>query len=158
MKTTLESNRVPTVHLSREEFSQHIPNVDLADGDGAMVDTTAGVLFADRALKAVQGQFHKLGGVIKDGQKVTDIKPGPVVTVSTSSDVYRAKSLVITAGAWASTLLSHIGLQLPLEVQKINVCYWKEKVPGSYHVKHRFPCFLQVGSKEDKHHIYGLPS
>ena len=54
MKTTLENNRVPTVHLSHEEFSQHIPNVNLADGDAAMVDTTAGVLFADRALKAVQ--------------------------------------------------------------------------------------------------------
>lgn len=47
---------------------------------------------------------------------VTDIKPGPVVTVLTTAGVYRAKSVVITAGPWANKLLAHTGLQLPLEV------------------------------------------
>lgn len=65
-----------------------------------------------------QGLFQKLGGVIRDQEKVTDIKPGPLVTVSTSSGVYRAKALVITAGPWANKLLAHTGLQLPLEVFK----------------------------------------
>ncbi|KAM3875037.1 peroxisomal sarcosine oxidase [Diretmus argenteus] len=157
-KNTLLTKKVPTVMLKREEFSQHIPHVNLTDGDEALVDITAGVLFADRALKAVQGQFQKLGGVLKDGEEVTDIKPGPVVTVSTSSGVYRAKSLVITAGPWANTLLAHTGLQLPLQVLRINVCYWKEKEPGTYNVKQRFPCFLQVDGEEGKDHIYGLPS
>ncbi|KAM4627177.1 peroxisomal sarcosine oxidase isoform 1-T1 [Polymixia lowei] len=158
IKSTLQRNHVPIVLLPRKEFSQHIPHVNLSDGEGALVDTTAGVLYADRALKTVQDQFQKLGGIIKDGQKVTDIKPGAVVTVSTSSGVYRAKSLVITAGPWANTLLSHTGLQLPLKVLKINVCYWKEKVPGLYDVAGRFPCFVQVASKEAKLHVYGLPS
>ncbi|XP_056230836.1 peroxisomal sarcosine oxidase [Seriola aureovittata] len=157
-KTTLERNKVPTVVLTRDNFSQHIPNFNLAEGDGAVVDITAGVLYADRALKTVQGQFQKLGGIIKDKEKVMDIKPGPVVTVSTSAGVYRTKRLVITAGPWANRLLSHTGLQLPLEVVKINVCYWKEKVPGSYDVKRRFPCFLLTEGEEADEHIYGLPS
>lgn len=42
------------VVLTHDIFSQHIPNVNLAKGDGALVDTTAGVLFADRTLKTVQ--------------------------------------------------------------------------------------------------------
>ncbi|KAF7655085.1 hypothetical protein LDENG_00060970 [Lucifuga dentata] len=116
VKNTLQRNQVPIVILTRENFNQHIPHVNLSDGDGALVDTTAGVLYADRALRAAQEQFQKLGGVIKDGQKVTDIKPGAVVTVSTSTDIYRAKSVVITAGAWANTLLAQTGLQLPLQV------------------------------------------
>ncbi|XP_031728356.1 peroxisomal sarcosine oxidase [Anarrhichthys ocellatus] len=157
-KNNLQKNKVPMVILNRDNFSQHIPNVNLAVGDGAVVDITAGVLYADRALKNVQGQFEKLGGVIRDNEKVTDIKPGPVVTVSTSAGVYRAKSVVITAGPWANRLLAHTGLQLPLKVVKINVCYWKEKVPGTYDVKQRFPCFLLTESEETKHHIYGLPS
>lgn len=53
-KTTLERNKVPMVVLSHDNFSQHIPNFNLAEGDGAVVDVTAGVLFADRALKTVQ--------------------------------------------------------------------------------------------------------
>ncbi|XP_041732898.1 peroxisomal sarcosine oxidase-like isoform X1 [Coregonus clupeaformis] len=40
----------------------------------------------------------------------------------------------------------------------MNVCYWREKVPGSYNVQHRFPCFIQLESEEAKHYIYGLPS
>ncbi|KAK1900033.1 Peroxisomal sarcosine oxidase, partial [Dissostichus eleginoides] len=157
-KNTMERNNVPMVILTPENFCQHIPNVILAEGDGALVDINAGVLYADRALKTVQGQFQKLGGVIRDKEKVTDITPGPVVTVSTSAGVYRAKSLVITAGPWANKLLAHIGLQLPLEVEKINVCYWKEKVPGTYDVKKRFPCFLLTEGEESDKHIYGLPS
>ncbi|KAM7413753.1 hypothetical protein PAMA_020906 [Pampus argenteus] len=157
-KNTLQRNKVPIVVLSRDNFSQHIPHVNLAEGDGAVVDITAGVLYADRALKTVQGQFQKLGGVIRDKEKVTNIKPGPVVTISTTAGVYRAKSVVITAGPWANRLLAHTDFQLPLEVVKINVCYWKEKVPESYNVKRRFPCFLLTEGEESKEHIYGLPS
>ncbi|XP_038549480.1 peroxisomal sarcosine oxidase [Micropterus salmoides] len=158
LKNTLQRNKVPMVTLTRDNFSQHIPHVNLAEGDEAVVDITAGVLYADRALKTVQGQFQKFGGVIRDKEKVTDIKPGPVVTVSTSAGVYQAKSVVITAGPWANRLLAHTGLHLPLEVVKINVCYWKEKVHGSYDVKQRFPCFLLTEGEESKEHIYGLPS
>ncbi len=53
-KNTLQRNKVPMVTLTRENFSQHIPHVNLAEGDGAVVDITAGVLYADRALKTVQ--------------------------------------------------------------------------------------------------------
>ncbi|XP_018556429.1 peroxisomal sarcosine oxidase [Lates calcarifer] len=157
-KSTLQRNKVPMVTLTRDNFSQHIPHVNLAEGDGAVVDITAGILYADRALKTVQGQFQKLGGIIRDKEKVMDIKPGPIVTVSSSAGVYQAKSVVITAGPWANKLLTHTDLQLPLEVVKINVCYWKEKVPGSYNVKQRFPCFLLTEGEESKEHIYGLPS
>jgi len=49
-------------------------------------------------------------------------------------------------------------LVMPLQVIKINVCYWKETVPGSYDLNHNFPCFLLTESEESKEHIYGLPS
>ena len=55
-KTTLQRNKVPMVVLTRDNFSQHIPNINLALGDEGVVDVTAGVLFADRALKTVQVQ------------------------------------------------------------------------------------------------------
>lgn len=53
-KDTLEKNNIPVVHLHKGNFSKHIPNVTLAEGTAAMVDITAGVLFADRALKTAQ--------------------------------------------------------------------------------------------------------
>ncbi|XP_062409143.1 peroxisomal sarcosine oxidase isoform X2 [Sardina pilchardus] len=158
VKGVLQRNKVPWVMLKREEFSQHIPNFNLVSGENALVDTSAGVLYADKALAALQRLFQSHGGVIKDGSKVTGIKPGPVVTVSTTTGAYQAKSLVITVGPWANTLLSHIGLGLPLKVEKINVCYWREKVPGSYGIHNRFPCFSRQDGPEVDQIIYGLPS
>uniref|UniRef100_A0A3B4AXM8 Peroxisomal sarcosine oxidase n=1 Tax=Periophthalmus magnuspinnatus TaxID=409849 RepID=A0A3B4AXM8_9GOBI len=144
IKDTLLWSKTPTVSLSPGEFNSHIPNMKLAPGDAAIVDVNAGVLYADRALKTAQDQFKKFGGVLRDQEKVVDINPGPIVTVTTSAKSYRAKSVVITAGPWANRVLASTGLQLPLKVVRINVCYWKEKTPGSYHVKNRFPCFLCV--------------
>ncbi|XP_072527705.1 peroxisomal sarcosine oxidase-like [Salminus brasiliensis] len=158
VKSTLQKNRIPAVVLQRHEFSQHIPNVNLTPGDGALVETTGGVLYADRAVRAAQMVFQGHGGVIRDGEKVVEIVPGNVVTVKTGSGMYRARSLVITAGPWANPLLMHTGLRLPLKVLKINVCYWKEKVPGAYSVNSRFPCFIQMQPKEAENDIYGLPS
>uniref|UniRef100_A0AAZ3SUU1 Uncharacterized protein n=1 Tax=Oncorhynchus tshawytscha TaxID=74940 RepID=A0AAZ3SUU1_ONCTS len=115
------------------------------------------MLYADRTLKT--GQFQKLGGVIKDGQKVIDITPGAMVTVTTVSGVYIAMSLVITAGPWANILLSHTGCSYHCrKVIKMNVCYWREQIPGSYNVQHRFPCFIQLESEEAKNYIYCLLS
>lgn len=54
VKDVLLRNKVPTVLLKREEFSQHIPNFNLTSGDEALVDTTAGVLYADKALVSIQ--------------------------------------------------------------------------------------------------------
>ncbi|KPP72583.1 peroxisomal sarcosine oxidase-like [Scleropages formosus] len=158
LKRTMEQNHLPNMILRPKEFSQHIPNMNLANGEGAIVDMSAGVLYADRALRAVQGVFQSLGGEIKDREKVVGITPGTVVTVTTGSGAYRAKSLVITAGPWANTLLSLVGLKLPLQVLKINVCYWKEKIPGTYSLASRFPSFIQLGFEGAESEIYGLPS
>lgn len=54
IKDSMQRNKVPSVVLPRHEFSQHIPNVNLASGDAAIVETTAGVLYADQALRAAQ--------------------------------------------------------------------------------------------------------
>ncbi|TRY86470.1 hypothetical protein DNTS_021043 [Danionella cerebrum] len=158
LKATMQRHKIPLELLEKQEFNQRIPNVNLTEGNEALIDTFAGVLYADRAVQAVQRLFKASGGVIADGQRVTSITPGEVVTVATSSAVYRAKSLVITAGAWANRVLKHTQLQLPLKVVKINVCYWKEKIPGTYSVGQNFPCFIQMEPKEGEYDIYGLPS
>uniref|UniRef100_A0A672SRE4 Pipecolic acid oxidase n=1 Tax=Sinocyclocheilus grahami TaxID=75366 RepID=A0A672SRE4_SINGR len=138
LKAMMQRHKIPTVFLEKQEFSQHIPNVNLTDGNGALIDNHAGVLYVDRALRAVQRVFQSSGGVIKDGEKVIDITPGAVVTVTT----------VITAGPWF----------LSGQVVKISVCYWKEKIPGTYSVGQRFPCFIEMEPEEGEYDIYGLPS
>ena len=63
-----------------------------------------------------QNQFVKFGGKIQDNEKVTEIIPGNVVTVQTNKGQYRAKSLILTVGPWASEVLRPLGLNPPLKV------------------------------------------
>lgn len=60
VKNTLQKQKIPIVVLTRDNFSQHIPHFRLAEGDGALVDITAGVLYADRALKTAQVRCREL--------------------------------------------------------------------------------------------------
>lgn len=158
LRGTLLRNNVPMEVLSPEQFASRFPSVRLPPGESAVIDKTAGVLHADRALKAVQDLFRGLGGVIHDGEKVVDFTPGSPITMTTNSGMYRAQSLVITAGPWAKSVLACTGLQLPLQVLRINVCYWKERIPGTYGIGRHFPCFIGVKQHGAKHDIYGLPS
>lgn len=47
---------------------------------------------------------------------MSEIIPGPVVTVVTNKGTFQTKKLVITAGAWTKALCSKLGVQLPFEV------------------------------------------
>ena len=54
--------------------------------------------------------------MLRDNHRVTRIIPGPVVTVETDKTSFRAKRIIVTAGAWTNKLLQHTGLTLPLKV------------------------------------------
>ncbi|XP_004593982.2 peroxisomal sarcosine oxidase [Ochotona princeps] len=155
-EATLSSHGLDHQYLSSEELKQHFPNIRVTKGEVGLLDKSGGVLYADKALRALQDVLCQLGGIVCDGEKVLDIKPGLPVTVTTTSRSHQAKNLIITAGPWTNRLLGPLGIELPLQTLRINVCYWREMVPGSYGASQSFPCFLGLGLTP--HHIYGLPS
>ncbi|KAM6163225.1 peroxisomal sarcosine oxidase [Rhynchocyon petersi] len=155
IQATLSRQRVEHQYLPSQELKQLFPNICLSKGEVGLLDKTGGVLYADKALRALQDVIRQLGGTVRDGEKVIGINPGLLVTVKTTSRSYQAKSLIITAGPWTNHVLRPLGIQLPLQPMRINVYYWREKVPGSYGMSQAFPCFL--GLNLTPHHIYGLP-
>ncbi|EHB13329.1 Peroxisomal sarcosine oxidase [Heterocephalus glaber] len=156
MQATLSRQGIEYQYLSSEELKQRFPNLRLTNEEVGLLDKTGGVLYADKALRALQDAIHQFGGTVKDGEKVMEIIPGLPVRVKTTCRSYQAKSLVISAGPWTNQLLQPLGIELPLQTLRINVCYWPEKVPGSYSVSQAFPCFMWLGLAP--HSIYGLPS
>ncbi|XP_063484781.1 peroxisomal sarcosine oxidase isoform X4 [Symphalangus syndactylus] len=156
IQANLSRQRVEHQCLSSEELKQRFPNIRLPRGEVGLLDNSGGVLYAYKALRALQDAVRQLGGIVRDGEKVVEINPGLLVTVKTPSRSYQAKSLVITAGPWTNQLLRPLGIELPLQTLRVNVCYWREMVPGSYGVSQAFPCFLWLGLCP--HHIYGLPA
>ncbi|XP_075296125.1 peroxisomal sarcosine oxidase [Opisthocomus hoazin] len=153
-RRSLGANRL----LDATELAQRFPGLRLRADEAAVWDDTGGVLFADRALRAVQDVFRRRGGTLRDGEKVLRIEPGAVLTVTTTAGLYRAPRLVIAAGAWTSALVAPLGLRLPLQPLRIDVCYWREKEPGSPDAGRAAPCFMAVGLSQAPHGVYGLPA
>ncbi|XP_012581552.1 PREDICTED: peroxisomal sarcosine oxidase [Condylura cristata] len=158
IQAILSRQRVDYQHLAPEELKQRFPNLRLTRGEVGLLEESAGVLYADKALRALQGAIRQQGGTVCDGEKVMEINPGLPVRVKTTSRSYQAKSLIITAGPWTNRVLRPLGVELPLQTLRINVCYWQEKVPGSYGMSQAFPCFLSLDLSLAPHPIYGLPS
>ncbi|KAG3269634.1 pipecolic acid and sarcosine oxidase, transcript variant X3 [Ictidomys tridecemlineatus] len=156
IQATLSRHGIEHEYLSSGELKQRFPNIQFTRGEVGLLDKSGGVLYADKALRVLQEAIRHLGGTVQDGEKVMEIRPGQPVTVKTTSGSYQAKSVIITAGPWTNQLLRHLGIELPLQTLRINVCYWREKVPGSYSVSKAFPCFLSLDLAP--HHIYGLPA
>ena len=95
----------------------------------------------------IQSLFVKKGGTVFDSCQVTSINPGNVITLDTNKESFKARKIVITAGLlrnaiqfylhykpfllgpWTSKILKPLGLELPLKVQRAEVCYWKVDHP-----------------------------
>ncbi|KAM9615769.1 peroxisomal sarcosine oxidase isoform 2-T2 [Morphnus guianensis] len=144
--------------LDATALAQRFPGLRLHAGEVAVWDGTGGVLFADRALQAVQDVFRRHGGTLRDGEKVLRIDPGAMLTVTTTARAYRAPRLIIAAGAWTGALVAPLGLHLPLQPLRIDVCYWREKEPRSPSTGRAGPCFMALGLRRAPHGIYGLPA
>ncbi|XP_021369498.1 peroxisomal sarcosine oxidase-like isoform X4 [Mizuhopecten yessoensis] len=118
-KTTdcLRKNKTPFRRLDYEEFNKAFPMLSYpSEVGGAVVDYSAGLLLAGRALTAVQNQYLKLGGLLHDGEKMTEIIPGEVIKVKTEARLYQAKAVVLCVGPWAKKVLTKLGLDVPLQV------------------------------------------
>lgn len=138
--------------LNAVTLAQRFPGLRPRPGEVTLWDSTGGVLLADRALRAVQvsanmgtgmwaqGVFHpspslcpsfpmqdafrRRGGTVCDGEKVLRIDPGAEITVTTSTGMYRAPRLIITAGAWTNAVVAPLGLHLPLQVGDGGCRWW----------------------------------
>lgn len=152
---SLDSIGKPYKLYSGKELNRDFEGVRYDDDYRGMLELDGGVLMANRCLQSYLSQFVKFGGVLHDAEKVLRITPGKIATVTTSKGDYHARSVALTPGAWAGQILRSIGIDLPLQAQRTNVCYWREKTPGTFK---SFPCLLDLGITKYGAGIYALPS
>jgi sarcosine oxidase / L-pipecolate oxidase len=142
--------------LDSATLRRRFPTYSFDASYSAILDPEGGVLLADKCLRAFQNQFKANGGVIRDGEPVLRLIPSAndQVRVETRAGDYLARSVVVAAGPWTNKILQTVGLQLPLQPQRVVVWYWKQLENG-YSSTDGFPTFLYFG---DDREIYGLPS
>ncbi|XP_059483200.1 peroxisomal sarcosine oxidase-like [Neocloeon triangulifer] len=129
-------SKISFKELTPEELAREFPQAIFPKDRRAFVEYSAGILFADKCLLAVQSQFKKLGGVLRDGFAVTKIEPGRIVKINGS---FRGKEVTVAAdkvalcpGPWAKKMIEPLlrNQSLPVKAFRVPVFYWKIKENG----------------------------
>ncbi|MCB1485902.1 MAG: N-methyl-L-tryptophan oxidase [Bauldia sp.] len=116
------------------------PPMRLPGGAVGVLEKDAGFLFVERSVLAHLRMAAAAGADIVSGDAVLgwQAEEGGV-TVRTAAKSYRADRLAITAGAWASGLLS--GLAIPLTVRRKHL-HWFACDDPRYSAERDCPCFF----------------
>ena len=134
-------------------------------GGPAVFSPDTGVLAASRALSAMAAQARKLGVDIRERTAVLSMQPDDAgVTIRTEAAELRARSCILTAGAWTRSLLEPLGSSLPLRVTREQVFYFRstiEILPFIHHgriTRYGVPAFGGAAGIKVAEHQTGEPT
>ncbi|MBI4935769.1 MAG: N-methyl-L-tryptophan oxidase [Actinobacteria bacterium] len=139
--------------LQPGDVHERFPALVVPDGFEALFEQDAGVVFADRAVRALQTRAVRHGASLQFDEPVSQWRAdGDGVVVDTPQATYRGDRLVITAGAWTTQLLA--SLALPLVVQRVVNVTFQPTVPQRFDHEH-LPAFLLSDGTSG---VYGVPA
>lgn len=119
------THALPHEVLSADAIRARFPALRPAEGEVAVFEERAGVLFPERCVEAFQSLSTADGTEVRHSEPVLDWQTrNGEVEVRTNAGRYTAGRLVLTLGAWASKLLD-----LPLRVERIPVVWFEPRRP-----------------------------
>jgi sarcosine oxidase len=139
--------------LPARELMKRFPAFRIGDEYTGVLENDAGMLFVEECVRAQLDAAKQHGAVIKADCPVLDWSADDRgVTVRTNDETFHAAKLVVTAGAWATTLLRDIGV--PFAVMR-QTMHWFEPASRSDFGVGRFPIFL-LDTPDGA--FYGMPA
>ncbi len=144
---------LPHELLDADEITRRFPTLLPSPGTVALYEERAGFVRPERTVRAHLDRAARAGAALHfDERASTWTADESGVSVTTARATYRADRLVITAGAWAPSLLA--GLGLPLSVTR-QVQFWFEP-PGGTGPFRAQPIFIWELTSDLQ--IYGFPA
>ncbi|KAI1695508.1 FAD dependent oxidoreductase domain-containing protein [Ditylenchus destructor] len=156
---TLKRFSVKHQILKGKQIRQKFPHLHYDDEKWSGVyEPSAGILLADKCLKAIHKQFLANGGQIHDQERVVKISlgssPSNETEVITEKCTYKAKNIVVASGSWLDTLLP--GLPIKVSPQLVGSYFWDIKDNAeNFQAKIGSPSLI-IDDGEDE--IYMLPA
>lgn len=96
-----------------KEARVRFPGLEFPDDHVIDFEPGAGVLNVEACVQACVDEAVRHGATLRANEAVTRwVSDGQLVTVTTSVGEYRARKLIITAGAWAGSWLNDLNLDL----------------------------------------------
>ncbi|MFB9279481.1 N-methyl-L-tryptophan oxidase [Cohnella cellulosilytica] len=141
MRQSAAEHALPVESLDRAEIRRRWPTLALPDTHVGCYESGSGVLLCEACVGAYREAALARGAALLTNTLVVSIEPDAEgATVRTEAGVYRADSVVLTAGKFAGPLLGGIGLKPPLTPIRKTVA-WFAASGGEYGAG-RFPAFL----------------
>ncbi len=150
---SLETCQVRFESLDAAEIMRRWPQFRLTDDIHGLYQPDGGIAPAAKCNAAHQRLAREYGATLLEKTPITSVRPvnGEVEVVS-GQMAYRCEKLIVTAGAWSNSILSHFGLKLPLTVTQEQVTYFATPHLADF-VPDRFPVWIWL----DEPCFYGFP-
>jgi sarcosine oxidase len=154
-RLSAQTHRLPHEALGAAEITARFPALRPERDMVAVWEPRAGILFPEACISAQLALARQRGAELHDGEAVEHWQPeGDDVRVSTPQGQYRARQLIVTAGAWVASLLP--GLPLPLRIER-QVLHWFEcaDASDSFDAEH---CPIHLWQFDGRRFFYGFPA
>lgn len=139
VKLSAETHGLSIEQLSAEEITRRWPVLRVPQEMVGVLEPRAGYLLVEDCVQTQLDAATHLGAELLTDVEVLSWEPGPPVRVRTDAGEFQADRLVITAGAWAGTLLRELGLEL--EVRRKSLFWYAPEATMQPAYEH-IPCFL----------------
>ncbi|MFO1341150.1 MAG: N-methyl-L-tryptophan oxidase [Burkholderiaceae bacterium] len=140
--------------LAPAEAMRRFPALRLDDDMVAVWEPRAGVLFPEICIEAHLSEARRHGADLRTGERVLRWQPrGDGVCVTTAQGEHFAGQLLVTAGAWARSLLPD--LALPFTVERQVVCWFEPTSDRAAHAPAQCP--IHLWETPPGHYFYGMP-
>lgn len=147
--SALEAHGARFEMLSRREAARRFPSFSFRPDEHVLFQPDAGIVAADRAVRAFLAGARRSGGRLEERARVNGLRvKGDRIELDVGGRAVEAGVAVVTAGAWARGLLAGAGIELPTSPSRETVAYFE--VDGS----ETLPPLVNWGSPA----VYTLPS
>ena len=146
--------------LDSKELKLRFPQFNVEDDEYAYYEPNAGYLLPEECIAAQLEMAKKYGANLNCNEKFLsfeDLKTGGVL-VQTNKGTYKAKTIIITVGAWLPSLLSEKYSKL-FSVVRVVVSWWqiKESFDQNMFSPSTMPVFIWETGPEISKFMYGSP-
>lgn len=144
--------------LDTAEIRARFPVFNVTDGDEAYHDDVSGFVYPERCIDAQLGQAKALGARLALNERVTSFEQTDGgVTVTTDKATYRARQLIVAAGAWLPGLLPP-NLAAGFKVTR-QVLYWFQAKDADAHRQFSpDACPIYIWQIPAPQVVYGFPA
>jgi sarcosine oxidase len=117
--------------LAPDAAHERWPSLSFRADEPLFVQEDGGVCLADRTVRAAAALATKAGAELREGARVDRISNhDSFAEVVIEGETIRAPVVVVTAGAWAKSLLAGAGIDLPLAPTLEQVSYYRLDTPS----------------------------